>query len=162
MDETLIKIFGEGRDLTMYQTAARAFVMFFIAVALVRISGMRSFGAKSAFDNIVVMMLGALLSRPVVGVSPFLPTIAAAITICIIHRLLAMFSTRFHFMSNFLKGRTSILFRDGELLEDNMKKCDISMRDLEEAIRLAGNVSSLDDVREVRMERSGQISVVRK
>jgi len=161
MPDSILHIFGEGRDLTALQMAARAFVMFFIAVALVRIAGMRAFGRKSAFDIIVAMMLGAILSRAVTGVSPVIPTLAASVTICIIHRSLAFFNTRFRFLSSFLKGDPIVLYKDGMLMENNMRRCDISMRDLEEGLRLAGNVSSLAEVKEVRMERSGKISVVK-
>jgi uncharacterized membrane protein YcaP (DUF421 family) len=161
MEDLLIRIFGVGRDLDAGQMAARAFVMFFIAIVLVRLSGMRSFGSKTSFDIIVVIMLGAILSRAVVGVSPFLPTVAAAITICITHRVLAMLSSRIHFLSDLLKGTSYIIYKDGKLNKKNMTRCDLSMGDLEEGIRLAGNVSSLEEVKEVRMERSGQISVVK-
>ena len=53
-----------------------------------------------------------------------------------------------------------MLYKDGTIQKDNMLKADITNGDLEEGIRLAANVNSLQKVREVRMERSGQISVV--
>ena len=53
-----------------------------------------------------------------------------------------------------------MLYRDGTIQKDNMLKADITNGDLEEGIRLAANVNSLQKVSEVRMERSGQISVV--
>src|SRR5438128_1388621 len=115
MEEFLIRIFGTGDELSPLNMTARSFVMFFIALVLIRISGMRSFGSKSAFDNIIVIMLGAILSRAVVGASPFISTVAAGITICVVHRLLAMLSTRFHTISNLLKGKDIILYKDGSL-----------------------------------------------
>jgi uncharacterized membrane protein YcaP (DUF421 family) len=162
MEEFLQLVFGVGRDLTIGHMAARAFVMFFIALVVIRISGMRSFSSMSAIDNIVAIMLGALLTRAVVGVSPFLPTVGAAVSLCITHRVLAMLSTRFHFISDLLKGKECILYKDGQLFRDKMRKADITDGDLEEGIRLAANTSSLDKVKEVRMERSGKISAVKE
>ena len=160
MEDFLLKIFGSGDNLSPWHMTARAFVMFFIALVLIRISGMRSFGSKSAFDNIIVIMLGAILSRAVVGASPFLSTVAAGVTVCVVHRVLAMLCTRFHFISNLLKGTDLMLYKDGTIQKENMLKADITNGDLEEGIRLAANVNSLQKVSEVRMERSGQISVV--
>lgn len=162
MHDFFLKLFGDGENLNAGQMAVRAFVTFFIALILIRISGMRSFGTKSAIDNIVVIMLGAILSRAVAGVSPFFPTICAAVSLCVTHRGLAMLSTRFHFISDLLKGKDRLLYKDGEMLQKNMMREDITNGDLQEGIRLAANVNSLDEVKEVRMERSGKISVVKK
>jgi len=162
MEEIIKQLFGEGRDLTSAQMAARAFVMFFIALILIRVSGMRSFGAKSAFDNIVVIMLGALLSRAVVGVSPFVPTVVAGVSLCATHRILAILGARIHFISDLLKGKDQLLYKDGQLFKNNMRKADISPGDLEEGMRLAANTSSFEKIKEIRMERSGKISVVKE
>ena len=37
MEDLFIKLFGEGKDLTTLQICVRAFVMFFIALLLVRL-----------------------------------------------------------------------------------------------------------------------------
>jgi uncharacterized membrane protein YcaP (DUF421 family) len=160
--EHLYNLFGVGENLTPGQMALRAFAMFFVALVLIRISGMRSFGSKSAFDNIIVIMLGAILSRAVVGASAVVPTVFAGISLCVTHRILAMLSARFHIVSSLLKGKDHILYKDGEVYHNNLMKADISNGDLEEGIRLAGNASSLENIKEVRMERSGQISVVKE
>lgn len=160
--EVLNNLFGVGEHLTSGQMALRAFVLFFVALVLIRISGMRSFGSKSALDNIIVIMLGAILSRAVVGATALVPTICAGISLCVTHRLLAMLAARFHVISFLLKGKDRLLYKEGKLYKDNLMKADISEGDLDEGIRLAGNASSLDKVKEVRMERSGQISVVKE
>jgi heme A synthase len=63
---------GEGKELTILQMSVRAFAMFIIYVVLIRIAGLRTFAKQSTFDNIIVIMLGAVLARGVVGASPFL------------------------------------------------------------------------------------------
>jgi uncharacterized membrane protein YcaP (DUF421 family) len=86
------ELFGDGQDLNALQMGCRAFVVFFIAVLLLRIAGMRAFGKKSAMDATIAIMLGAILSRSVVGVSPFFPTITAALVLACVHRLMAWLS----------------------------------------------------------------------
>jgi hypothetical protein len=65
--ETLIALFGEGKDLDSLQMAARPTAVFFGALVLIRISGRRSFGQRSPFDYVVAILLGATLSRVIVG-----------------------------------------------------------------------------------------------
>jgi hypothetical protein len=50
----------------------------------------RSFGGRTALDNIIVILLGALLSRAIVGASGFFPLIASSFVIVIIHGFLCV------------------------------------------------------------------------
>src|ERR1700712_4472419 len=92
MHDLIETLFGSGKDLNELQMGCRGFVMFFVTLALIRVAGMRAFGQKSAFDAIIVIMLGAILSRAVTGASAFFPTIIAGIVICILHRVLGLIS----------------------------------------------------------------------
>jgi uncharacterized membrane protein YcaP (DUF421 family) len=67
--EILATIFGVGSELEPGQMAARAVVMFFVTLVLIRLSGRRSFGQRTAFDACTTVLLGAVLSRGLVGVS---------------------------------------------------------------------------------------------
>src|SRR5580700_11424159 len=85
----LIAIFGEGKNLDSLQMAARAVVVFITTLIFIRISGRRSFGQRSPFDYVVAVLLGATLSRVIVGASPAVPTLVASLVIVLIHRVLA-------------------------------------------------------------------------
>src|ERR1700744_867673 len=86
--ETLIKIFGTGKDLDTLQMCARGFVVFISAFVIIRISGRRSFGLRTPLDNIITILLGAILSRAVVGASPFVPVLLVCLLIAGMHRLM--------------------------------------------------------------------------
>jgi len=82
----LIQIFGAGKELNTLQVCARGIVIFFIALLLIRLSGRRSFGLHTPLDNIISILLGAVLSRAVTGASAFVPVISVCFLIVLLHR----------------------------------------------------------------------------
>ena len=155
-------IFGSGEDLSPTQMAIRAFGMFFIALMLIRLAGMRIFGIKTAFDNILVIMLGAILSRGIVGASPFFSTVAAAAAMIVVHKFLAWLAMKHEWVGKIVKGYRHSLYHDGEMREDNLRRTAVSKDDLMEGVRLEINKNSLDEVEQIFIEKTGEISVVKK
>jgi len=156
------QLFGSGEQLTPLQMGVRAFIMFFIALGLIRIGGMRIFGKKTAFDNILVIMLGAILARGVVGASPFLSTVAAGGVMVLIHKILALLALKYVWVGKIVKGIHRSLFKNGEMNTRNMRIAAISKDDLMEGVRLQINSNSLEDVQEAYIEKNGQVSIVEK
>jgi uncharacterized membrane protein YcaP (DUF421 family) len=156
------RLFGEGKDLDSLQMVSRAIVIFFMTLILLRVSGRRILGMHATFDTIISILLGGVLSRAVVGSSPFWPCIFASIAILVVYRICGWLSVRSNFFSRLIKGKTVILFEDGHEIKENMDKCMITHDDLMEGVRKDGNVASLDEVTSATMERSGQISIVKK
>jgi uncharacterized membrane protein YcaP (DUF421 family) len=160
--ETLYYIFGHHEVLDPFQMSMRAIVVSFICLGLIRFSGRRAFGMGTAIDNMFAVLLGAILSRCVVGASPFLSTVSAATTIAILHRLAAWVGLYSRFFGRIIKGTAIVLFEKGKLNTANMKRCRITERDLMEGIRLNGNTESFDKIETVYVERNGKISVIKK
>ncbi len=156
------EIFGQGQELTTLQMSARAFIVFIIALALIRVSGKRSFGMHMPFDNAIPILLGAILSRAVTGASPFFATIAASAVITVLHRLFAWICIHNDTFGKIVKGESKVLYADEKLVKENMEKCLVSEKDLLESIRINGNTETLMNIKSIWMERSGKISVVKK
>jgi uncharacterized membrane protein YcaP (DUF421 family) len=154
--------FGEGDHLNALQMSVRAFIMFFITLVLIRMAGMRTFAKKSSFDNILVIMLGAILARGVVGASGFFATIAASTVMVIIHRLLAFLCLKNEKIGKLLKGKTVILYKEDKILWNNMKKTSLSKTDLYESLRLETKKNSLNEIDTALMETNGRISFITK
>ncbi len=154
-------LFGHGDNLNIVQMTMRGIVIFFITLLMLRIAGQRTLGKKSTFDNVVIIMLGAVLSRAVVGASPFFPVIVSSLGIVIVHRLVGFVCVKNDAIGRLVKGDKRSLFNDGEKNIANMKRTLISDKDFMEGIRLKINIDSLDEVKEVFIERSGEISVIK-
>ena len=154
--------FGKGEGLTAMQMAVRAVCMFFITLILIRLAGMRTFGKHSAFDIIVSIMLGAILSRGITGASPFGGVVAAAAVIVIIHRLLGSLSVKFSFIDKIIKGESRVLYKNGEVQWKNIKRSSVSMNEIKESVRQEINENDFDNVDSIYIDSNGKISVVKK
>jgi uncharacterized membrane protein YcaP (DUF421 family) len=161
MMEIIHKLFGEGKELNVLQMADRAFVVFFLSLVIIRIAGMRTFGKKSAFDNIMVIILGSVLSRAIVGVSPFFPTIAAGFTMAVIHKIVAWSTVNNRSVSRFFKGEKEIIYENGRWHKQNMNRCTISKEDVLEEVRDKLNQNGLEGIEQIFIESSGKISLIK-
>ena len=160
--EIINRLFGHGTDLNALQMSLRAITIFFVALLLIRFTGMRVFGIKSAFDTCIIIMLGAVLARAVVGASPFIPTIVASLALVVVHKIIAMISVGNVFVSHLVKGQALSLYKNGILNDQNLRKCSLSYGDVMEEVRLKMDQNNMDEIDEIFMERTGKISVIKK
>lgn len=159
---TLVQIFGEGKDLTASQMSLRAIIIFLAGIVLVRIAGRRSFGVREPFDNVLSILLGATLSRCVVGASPFLPTITASLVMVLMHQLFGKLGVYSRVFGWVVKGETKVLYANGQLNRKNMIRCNISEKDIMSGVRTSAQVESLDEIKVIYLERNGKMSVIKK
>jgi uncharacterized membrane protein YcaP (DUF421 family) len=153
-------LFGHGRDLDSWQMMARALVLFFVTIALIRIGGMRTFGRKSSLDSVIVIMLGAVLSRPIVGASPAIPAVAASLVLVLVHRFGAFATASVPWLDRVVKGSAATLYEHGQLDRTAMRRAGISQADLVEAVHRHAGKPGLGDVEAVVVEASGELSVL--
>jgi uncharacterized membrane protein YcaP (DUF421 family) len=153
---------GINENISPLEIAARSAVMFLIALLLMRMAGMRPFGKGEPFDNIITFLIGGILSRGVVGATPFFSTVISMIVIIIIHKALAKLSIYNKWFGARVKGEKILLYRDGSFMKKNMAKTNITENDILEDLRLVAQADSLNAIREVYMERTGEISFVKQ
>jgi len=158
LHDLLLAAFGEGEDLNALQMAMRALAVFVLTLAMIRIAGRRALGQHRAFDTCTTVLLGSVLSRAVVGASPFWATMAAGAMIVVLHRLVAMASVRWPWFETMISGDKRELVQGGRRDEKAMRKALITARDLDEAVRRkTGDEAS--PVERAILERDGGITV---
>ena len=165
MKDALDFLFGlhaDSHTITAVQMMARALVIFFATLTLLRLSGKHTFGGNTAFDVVVKIMLGAVLSRAVVAASPFWGTLGAGLVFVGLHRLLAWASFRSRWVGLLVKGEARLLAEHGEALPEQLRQVSISENDLLEGLRENANLASLADTEAVYLERNGHITVIKK
>jgi len=158
----VLQLFGQDKDLTALQMSMRGITVFILALVLIRISGRRSFGLHTPLDNIISILLGAVLSRAVVGASPFIPVIICCLVIVLIHRLLGALVSRNERLGNVIEGKKMLLFQDGRFIEDNMKRAQVCKENVMQGIRESALTDDLSKIEKVYIERNGVISAIKK
>ncbi len=149
-------------NIDAYQMAARVIVLFFISLLLLRIAGLRTLGKQSSFDTFTLLMLGSIMGRAVVTDQSFGGSILASFVLVILHRLLAWITFRSKKAGALIKGRNILLVRNGKRQQENLSATHITEEDILEALRKDVSVASLDKIKEVYLERSGDISFIKE
>jgi len=160
--EILLKIFGEGKDLNALQMSCRVIVIFFIALLLIRISGRRSFGIRTPLDNIIVISLGAILSRAVVGASEFIPVVVCSFVLVILHRIFAWIILKNKAAARFFEGDKILLYENHKFITQNLKKALVSEEHILQGIRTSGLTTDMNKIDRVYIEPNGELSIIKK
>ena len=162
MMKILIELFGQGKDLSIIQMCIRAITIFIIALLLIRISGRRSFGMHTPLDAIITIILGAVLSRAIVGASPFIATITSCGCLVLFHRLCGWLTAHYQTIKNITEGKSILLFEHGNFIKQHMEKALVCEEDIMRGVRKTALTEDLRMIEKIYLEATGEISVVKK
>jgi uncharacterized membrane protein YcaP (DUF421 family) len=160
--ETLLGLSVEPKDLTFVQISLRGIIVFLATLAMVRLGHKRSLSHKTPFDAVLLVILASVLSRAINGSAAFFATIGGGVVLVLLHRAFAHLAYYSHGFGILVKGKPDTIVRDGQCDFQMMRRNHISTHDLEEDMRLDGHIDDLSKVRLARVERSGDISFIKK
>ena len=160
--EPLLGLHAPANGLTLLQMCTRGFLVFAWGVLLVRSGDRRLLGRNAGFDMLLVVVLGSVLSRAVNGQAPFFPTLGVSGFLVALHHLLSMATAKSDWFSRLLKGNAVVVVRNGKIDRQVMARLQLTPDDLDENLRLNGNIHDVSKVHEARLERNGAVSVVGK
>jgi uncharacterized membrane protein YcaP (DUF421 family) len=151
----------KAEDLSTFQVCVRAVVVFIILIGYVRLGKKRFLGEATAFDAILVIIIGSVASRAISGTAPFVASLAGTLVLILTHWIISYFTEGSPTLSALTKGHDTVLVRNGRVDREALRKTHMSDDDLEEDLRQQG-VAKASDVKEARLERSGKVSVIKK
>ena len=147
-------------DLNAVQTVARTVLVYAFALAAVRLGSKRFLQQASAFDVVVAITLGSILSRGMDGSGPLGAALLCSAALVALHWTLAALAYRIDWLGPLVKGHPTLLVRDGEVDRKAMRESGVSEHDLEQALRLQARRTGLAQVHLAYLERDGSISVI--
>jgi uncharacterized membrane protein YcaP (DUF421 family) len=155
---------NEGVELLVYAMLALKLILGLAALIIVtRILGKKEMSQVTPFDFVYAIVLGGLVeenlfSKKASSIWEMLFGIAVwGILIFIVEKT----TQKSDKLRPILKGSAQPLVKDGEILIENLKKAELEMDQLKALLRLKG-IFSMNDVKDVILETSGNISVLPK
>jgi len=160
--EWLLGLGKAPRDLGFVNVGARAAVIYLAGLLIIRFGKSRFVAKNTVFDVVLGFILGSTLSRAINTDAPFFETILAGLVLMSIHGLFAILAYHSRAFGYAIKGKPTVLVKDGEVKGETLRRHHISAGDLNEALHLAGQVHASERVEAAYLERNGSISVLPK
>lgn len=157
--QALLGLEREISEVGAGQMALRTLIVYAAALAIVRLGSRRFLSEAAAFDVIVAIMLGSIMSRAINGSAPLVPTLLAGVVLLGVHWLIAVLAFHTSWLGSIVKGNRVLLIRDGKVQREGLRKASITSEDLGEAMRLQIGQTDPARVQLAYMERNGKISV---
>ena len=150
-----------AEELSALQVCFRAFVVYLVIIGYVRLGKKRFLGEATAFDAVLVIIIGSIASRAISGTAPFVASLAAAFVLIAIHWLISYLTESSPRLSYLIKGHDTLIIQNGRVNRQALRDAHMSQDDLAEDLRQQG-INNPDKVKEARLERSGKLSVIKK
>jgi uncharacterized membrane protein YcaP (DUF421 family) len=155
---------GGEFDLSMpwWEFALRGMAVYLVVLVMLRLTGKRAFGNLSAFDIVVLMVVGGSLRTAIIGKDASLigPLIAVA-AILLVDKSMGWLGARWPAFDRLVEGRSSILAREGVRDSHALRRHNVSDAEFDRELHIAG----LEDESSVvlaRLEPNGKVSLIRR
>lgn len=147
-------------SMPWWEFVVRAAMIYVALLVFVRLSGKRAVGEFTPFDFVVLILLSESAQGALTGGDESIPgALLLVATLVGLNYLVGLLSARFRGVDRLVEGEPVVLVRHGKILLGALKRQNVSIADLEEALRKNG----LNDARTVELamlETSGEITVV--
>jgi uncharacterized membrane protein YcaP (DUF421 family) len=159
--ETLLGLSLKPQQLDVWQIGLRAIIVYLAMIVFVRFGKKRFLSRATAFDAILVIVIGSTAARAITGNAPFFETLASVFVLIALHWLISLMTSARPSLGSFVSGHSAVLVRNGRVDRQALARAHMSDDDLAEDLREEG-VDSPAKVKEARLERSGKLSAIRK
>jgi uncharacterized membrane protein YcaP (DUF421 family) len=149
------------QDYNAIQMGMRAIVIYISTLIMIRVGEKRFLGKNTAFDVILGVVLGSLVSRSINGVPNLFPTIFAGFVLVGMHWMFAFLAFHSEKFASLLRGNVQQIVQEGEIIWEAMRKGHLTKNDLLSSIRTNTKMNKLEGVDEAYLELNGSISIVK-
>lgn len=140
----------------------RSSVVYGLLIVVFRLAGKRHVAQLSLIDFILILLVSNAVQNAMVGEDTTLGGgIVAALTLVAINVILTKLTVNNKFINKIVEGEPKLLLRDGKVIINVLNKENLTIQELEEAVRKSGH-NDLSEVALAILETDGSISVIGK
>lgn len=145
----------------MFVIFLRAVILYTLLLVVMRLMGKRQIGEMQPFEFIITLLIAELACIPMTDISiPLSYGIVSLLAVFILHQLMSLLE-RFGSKVKFLiSGKPSVVITPNGIDLKELKKNNLGIADLAEALRAMGYFS-FDDVSYAIFESNGKLSAVK-
>jgi uncharacterized membrane protein YcaP (DUF421 family) len=150
-------------DLAMpwWEFVIRALAVYLSLLVMVRISGKRTFGQFTAFDMILLILLGTAVQNSLIGDDiSLLGGLILAATLITVNFMLGMLASRSRKLHSLIEGTAAKVAENGRVDYRKLRSEEVSPADFEEAIRRSG-LDSHAEIGSAWIETDGSITIIK-
>jgi uncharacterized membrane protein YcaP (DUF421 family) len=151
----------KAEEHSALQVCLRALAVYIVLIGYIRFAKKRFLSEATGLDVILVIVIGSIASRAISGTAPFFSSLAGAFVLILVHWIISYLTRGSPLLSYLIKGKDTVLIRDGKVDRKALAASHMSDDDLAEDLRQEG-VEDPRLVKSARLERSRRLSVIKK
>lgn len=140
----------------------RSFIIYLIVFASVRIMGKRQIGEMQPFELVITLIIADLACIPMAEMAvPLSHGIIPILLLLILHYFISFLSRKSMFIRHVFSGRPSVVVSPKGIHYDILKKLNMNLDDLIEAMR-GCSIFNFDDIAYAIIETNGKMCILPK
>ena len=140
----------------------RVLIIYITVLVFLRLMGKRQIGEMQPFEFVVTLIIADLACIPMADVAiPLIYGLVAIITLFVLHQLFSLLENKSNLLKFIISGKPSVVIDKNGVNLKELKKNNLDISDLIEALRSQG-FFSLDDVHYAIFESNGKLSTLAK
>lgn len=140
----------------------RVIIIYLVVIGIMRLMGKRQIGEMEPFELVITIIIADLAAIPMTEMTiPIWYGVIPLLMIAIVHYIFSWLSNKSPRMRDILNGKPVIIIDPNGIDFKELKKLNISMEELMEAIRNL-EYFDLSEINYAIIERNGKISIIPK
>jgi len=147
-------------SMPWWEFVLRAVIVYVVLLAMIRLSGKRTMGQFTAFDMLLIVLLGNAVQNALLGKDTSMSGgLLLAATLIVLNWTVGFVTARSRRAERLLEGEPVVLARNGHVYRDVLRRELVSRDDFAKSMREQG-CSDVDRIHLALLETNGHITIL--